>query len=74
MDNKQKFFQITGTFSITISIPADSLKEAKNFASEYFPQLITLDVSQLDKVHAGPILPVKRFKVLEINDNDLLWR
>jgi hypothetical protein len=66
----EKFFEITGTFSITITVPADSMKEAKHFAAEYFPDLVHLDVNQLDKVIVGNIKPVKRFKVIAVAVDD----
>jgi len=66
----EKFFEITGTFAITVTVPANSLKEAKQFASEYFPDLVHLDVNHFDKVIVGNIKPVKRFKVIAVVVDD----
>jgi hypothetical protein len=68
MPKQDKVFNITGVFEISVSITAFNEREAKQFAQEYFPQLVQVDVNELNDVMINSITPIKRFKVVEITE------
>jgi hypothetical protein len=52
---------------VSITIGAENLKEAKEFAVDYFPELVQVDANELNDVMVNSIKPIKRTKVAEID-------
>jgi capsule polysaccharide export protein KpsE/RkpR len=66
-----KKFAINRVFNIGIEIDAKNIKEAKAFANDYFKDLVSVDTDELNGVVVSEITPIKRPKVVEINEDIL---
>jgi hypothetical protein len=70
MKNKEKTFEIKGTFEISLMVVARNRKEAKAFAEEQMPELVSVDTNQLNDVLRNYIKQVKKPKVFEVVNVD----